>query len=130
MEQFLYWAGAILAIGGALAMIWRALTAGLKTGKRWDTFLEDWHGTPARPGRPAVPGVMQRFVDQETRLAALETLTGEIRHEVYPNSGGSLRDAVDLLLKRVSQLEAGGVTVVPTQRHPDFPEWPPPGRTA
>lgn len=92
MEDFIYWAGGVLAVGGALAMIWRALVAGLRTGKKWDVFLEDWHGTPERPGRPAVPGVMQRLVDLEREL-------GTVRHELFPNSGLSLRDAVDRLEK-------------------------------
>lgn len=95
MEAFLYWAAGIVTVGGAAAMLWRMLTAGRSATRKWDMFLDDWHGTAARPGRPAIPGVMQRLVDLEASLQ-------EIRHEVFPNSGGSLRDAVDRLERTVS----------------------------
>ncbi len=101
----LYWAAGIVTVGGALALIWRFITAGIKTGRKWDMFLEDWHGTEARPGRPAVPGIMQRMVDLEEGLRL-------IRHEVFPNSGGSLRDAVDRLERQATDL----VAQIPVQR--------------
>lgn len=105
MEDILYWAAGIVTVGGALALLWKAITATLRTGRKWDMFLEDWHGTEARPGRPAVPGIMQRMVDLEEGLR-------QIRHEVFPNSGGSLRDAVDRLERQASEL----VAVIPAQR--------------
>lgn len=117
MQDFLIWAAGIVTVGGALAMIWRALTAGIKTGKRWDTFLEDWHGTEARPGRPAVPGVMQRLVDQSQRLEAVEAGLAEVRHEMFPNSGGSLRDAVDRL---EAKFREASEPLVPSQRRPEY----------
>lgn len=105
MEMVLYWAAGIVTVGGAFALLWRGVNALIRSGKKWDMFLEDWHGTEARPGRPAVPGIMQRMVDLESGLM-------EIRHEVFPNSGGSLRDAVDLI-----RAEIQGVTAsVPSQR--------------
>lgn len=105
MENILYWAAGIVTVGGAFALLWRMVSAGIRTGKKWDMFLEDWHGTEARPGRPAVPGIMQRMVDLEAGLL-------EIRHEVFPNSGGSLRDVVDRLEKQATEL----VAVIPGQR--------------
>lgn len=80
-------AGAIGAIGGALAVIgasarwvrnrWRPIAA----------FLRDWNGEPERPGHDEVPGI-------PARLRALERSVATIKHEVTPNSGGSLKDAV------------------------------------
>jgi hypothetical protein len=113
MENLLYWAAGIVTVGGALALLWRLLTAGVKTGKRWDMFLEDFHGTPARPGRPAVPGIMERLVDQARRMEALEVNMAAVRHEMFPNSGGSLRDAVDRLEADFRQARDA---VVPSQR--------------
>lgn len=94
-------------------MVWRMLVAGLRTGRKWDTFLEDWHGTPERPGRPAVPGVMQRLVE-------LEGTVQQIRHEVFPNSGGSLRDAVD----RLETVTLEAVSAIPSQRRGDLDSSP------
>jgi hypothetical protein len=114
MDVLLYWAAGIVTVGGALALLWRMITAGIKTGKKWDLFLEDWHGTEARPGRPAVPGIMQRMVDLEEGLRI-------IRHEVFPNSGGSLRDAVDRLEKQATEL----VATIPSPRNsPEGVPWP------
>jgi len=85
--------GAWVAIVGGvlviLGMLWRV--AGLpirRIAERQDEFREDWTGRPARPGRPAVPGVMERLAAIEARVTAVE-------HEMRPNSGSSLRDAVD-----------------------------------
>jgi len=44
-------------------------------------FLDDWNGEPARPGVPARLGVMARL--------------DEMHHELHPNSGSSLADAVN-----------------------------------
>lgn len=49
-------------------------------GQNLDNFIEDWHGTPARDGRDAVPGVMDR----------LNKIDGELTH----NGGSSVKDAV------------------------------------
>jgi hypothetical protein len=107
VDVLLYWAAGIVTVGGAMALLWRGVSALVRSGKKWDMFLEDWHGTEARPGRPAVPGIMQRMVDLEAGLL-------EIRHEVFPNSGGSLRDAVDRLEGQFRE-----VTLIPTQRSGD-----------
>lgn len=72
-----------------LARIWRRVRA---LAQRVEDFLEDWNGTPARPGVPARAGVMARLERVEERLARVE-------HETTDNSGGSLKDAV----RRVEQ---------------------------
>ncbi len=97
METLLYWVGAITAILAAIFAVRRAGGSMFRTGKKWDQFLEDWNGTPARPGRSAVPGVMERLVDLEKGLA-------KVRHEMFPNSGSSLRDSVDRVEEGLSAL--------------------------
>ena len=66
-------------------------------------MLEDWRGTPARPGVDAVPGVMERL---QSHTVALD----EIRHEVFPNSGGSLRDSVAAIHEATTGHPDPGVT--------------------
>ncbi|MFJ2863669.1 hypothetical protein [Kitasatospora sp. NPDC087314] len=56
-----------------------------------ETFTEDWQGTPSRPGVPGRPGVMERL--------------DRIEHELHPNSGLSLRDAVNRIEEAVKGLQ-------------------------
>jgi hypothetical protein len=72
---------AAIAVGGAVARPLRRLS------RQNDEFREDWYGQPARPGRPAEPGVMER-------------LSG-IEHELRADGGGSLRDAVNQVAVRL-----------------------------
>lgn len=66
-------------------------------GQNLDNFIEDWHGTPAREGRDAIPGVMQR----------LNNIDGELTH----NGGSSVKDAVQRIesgiIKINQRLEEG-----------------------
>ena len=62
-----------LVLGG---MVGRPLR---KLARQNDEFREDWYGTPARPGRRAVPGVPER-------LALIEK-------ELKSDSGSTLRDS-------------------------------------
>lgn len=59
--------------------------------------MDDWAGEEPRPGVPGRPGVMERVSVIEDRLTRVE-------HELYPNSGQSLRDAVDLANQRLARL--------------------------
>ena len=49
--------------------------------------MEDWAGTPERPGRSAVPGVMER----------LNNIDGELKK----NGGKSVKDVVNRIEKRL-----------------------------
>jgi hypothetical protein len=89
--QSLPWFGWVIALAAlvtALAVIWKAVRTVLAWARRVNDFFEDWGGEPGRPGVAARPGVMQRLGTIEGRL-------GTIEHELHPNSGASLRDAVD-----------------------------------
>ena len=74
----------IAIVIGAWFAISRLISPAVKRikqiGKDLDNFIEDWHGTPAREGRDAIPGVMQR----------LNNIDGELTH----NGGSSVKDAV------------------------------------
>jgi hypothetical protein len=53
----------------------------------WEQFLKDWAGEPAREGRDAVPGVMER----------LNNIDGELKR----NGGKSVKDTVTRIEKRI-----------------------------
>lgn len=53
----------------------------------WEQFMEDWAGTEARPGRSAVPGVMER----------LNNIDGELKK----NGGKSVKDVVNRIEARL-----------------------------
>lgn len=76
------------AVSSALLAIIVFIRRALKPLRKLHFFLDDWFGTPARPGVPARLGVM-------ARLDAIE-------HELHPNSSMSMRDAVDRIEKAVA----------------------------
>ena len=84
MTTVLIAAGALITLGGAALVIKRLWRAARKVSRFIDAVL----GKPAEFGRPSEPGVLERMVAHEDRLR-------EIQHELHPNSGLSLRDAVD-----------------------------------
>jgi hypothetical protein len=91
LDTVVVWSGAAVAIAAGLGLLWR-LTRGVRQAvHRFDQFWEDWQGVESRPGVAARPGVMERL--------------DRIEHELHPNSGGSLRDAIDRVDKRTARLD-------------------------
>ena len=91
------WATAITAVLALLAGGWRVLRRLRAIARRMDEFIDDWRGTAARPGVDARPGVMER-------LGTIEQRVGIVMHEVRPNGGASLRDAVHRVDCRTAEL--------------------------
>lgn len=91
------WCGVVAAVGAALGLLHRATRGARRLAERLGDLADDWQGIPARPGVPGRPGVMQRLDTIEQQLAAVE-------HELHPNSGSSLRDAVDRVDERTRQI--------------------------
>jgi hypothetical protein len=56
-----------------------------------DDFSKDWNGEPAKPGRDAVPGVMER----------LNRIDGELQH----NSGSSMKDALKRVETKLTRID-------------------------
>lgn len=97
MEQIvLYWAAGVVTIGTAIGMLWRLLRpfyARLHVlMDNWDAFMRDWSGEPAKPGRSAVPGVMER----------LNRIDGELKR----NGGSSMKDSITRVEKKLEQIDA------------------------
>ncbi|WP_432063339.1 hypothetical protein [Streptomyces sp. S1] len=91
-------AAAVVALGGAATLLFRWSRSLRQFRRRMGQFFDDWFGVEGRPGVPERPGVMQR-------LNSLEEQAAVIRHEVRPNSGSSLRDAVDRVDARTAHLD-------------------------
>ena len=72
------WLGAFFFLVFA---VWKAGKLVGPTVRKVLDFLDDWNGEPARPGVPQRLGVMARL--------------DEMHHELHPNSGSSLADAVN-----------------------------------
>lgn len=80
-------AGGVVAVIGALGAIGMAARWVRRRWRVAEDFFDDWRGELARPGVPARLGVPER-------LSLIEA-------ELRPNHGGSLRDAVDRVEKRL-----------------------------
>ncbi|MFC7791440.1 hypothetical protein [Streptomyces cinereoruber] len=113
LDGFLAWGGAITMLTALSGAAWRLIRSGVRTGKRMNEFMDDWYGEQSRPGVAERPGMMERVSEIEGRLKRVE-------HELYPNSGSSLRDAVDQANRRLEQLCG------PYCEDPEHPPPPPP----
>lgn len=99
---------AVVVVGGGVVALIRWLRHHL--GGLAD-FIADWHGESARPGVPARPGVMERLARIEDRAAGIEDRAAgiedrltSVEHELQPNSGRSLRDAVNRVDARTARI--------------------------
>ena len=83
-------AGLISVITVIVGAVWAMLRPIRAQLHRWEDFWDDWTGTPAGPGRSAVPGVMER----------LQSIDGELTR----NGGSSLKDQVHQISRKVDEL--------------------------
>jgi hypothetical protein len=104
---------ALVAIGKLVQTIYRA-------GRKIAAFLDEVTGEPAAYGRPARPGLVEKVdtvvetqAEHTDELAAVRRELETVKHELFPNSGLSLRDAVDRLEKRAGEQPAVNVNVHP-----------------
>lgn len=88
-------AGAVIAITGALALGWKAFIAAVESaiGSRIDRVVQQQHEQDSDFNN--VVGVLS------FRLERIEDCLKDVRAQVYPNSGSSLRDRVDELYELV-----------------------------
>lgn len=114
LDVVLAWGGAVTVLAAVGTVVWRGVRGALRLTRRVENFMDDWAGEVERPGVPGRAGVMERVSAIEDRLTRVE-------HELYPNSGGSLRDAVDLANQRLARL-----CTEPDGGSPSNPPEPPP----
>lgn len=96
MNAVLMWATTIIALGGAVGVVWKLAKPLVKKTKKLlealERFVRDWEGEAAHSGRDAVPGVMER----------LNRIDGELKH----NSGSSMKDAIKRIEHKLTQIDA------------------------
>lgn len=96
-DAVVIWATGLAAVLALLALVWRVVRPVRRLWHLVVDFAEDWHGVPPRAGVDGRAGVMER-------LGRIEGQMGALVHEVRPNGGSSMRDAVDQANCRLAQL--------------------------
>lgn len=96
MNEVTMWATTIIAVGGAVGVIWKLTRPVVRKTKNLleslSSFVRDWEGEPAAPGRAKVPGVMER----------LNRIDGELKH----NGGSSMKDSIKRIETKLNEIDA------------------------
>lgn len=94
-QDLLMWSGVIIAVGGALGVMWKLFKPlVVKTQHLLDSlsrFTVDWFGEEESPGRDKVPGVMER----------LNNIDGELKH----NGGSTMKDAIKRIENKLKAID-------------------------
>ena len=90
IDDLTWLAGLISVLAVIIGAVWAMLKPLKRQADRIEAFWDDWQGTPAGPGRSAVPGVMER----------LQSIDGELTH----NGGNSLKDQVVETSRKLDEL--------------------------
>lgn len=95
MTVIMMWATTIIALGGAVGVVWKLTKPIVRKTRKLleslDKFVRDWEGEEASPGRDAIPGVMER----------LNKIDGELKH----NGGSSMKDSLRRIEKKITQID-------------------------
>jgi hypothetical protein len=93
-EFLMMLAATVTAIGVISVGVYKAT----KLVKRFIHFLDDYFGEEERPGFDGRPGMQERMriIEQELKC---------VSYEMRPNSGTSIKDAINRIEKRLEQLE-------------------------
>lgn len=87
----------IVLIGAALSAV---IYIGRKFAilfKTWFKFISDWNGTEESPG------VVERLKQGNERFEKIEREISDIKEQLFPNSGSSLRDSIIRIEEHVSK---------------------------
>lgn len=85
------WLGALFVAG---FLIWKTTPH----VRKWSRFMDRMLGVPADPktGQPEILGIFERMDHQDDAIE-------QIRHEMFPNSGKSLRDQTNRLEEKLTE---------------------------
>lgn len=96
MPEPLDWVGPAIAALTLLTLLGVALRGAWRLGRKANHFLDDVQGTEARPGRPAVPGIVEQVAELRVRQEEIATVAAQaatdasaVRHELTRNGGDS-----------------------------------------
>lgn len=92
--------GAILLVCFACGMFWKTFGPIIK---KTTQFLDDWNGEPERPGVPERPGALQRLRSLDEFTVKYSPIIDRLDHEMHPNSGSSMADAVNRTEKALKE---------------------------
>ena len=95
----------IVAIIGAVTTASIFFRKVFKIIKRIVHFLDDYFGIEERPGFEKVPGVAERIKNIEQNLGYMCVRLDTVEKELTPNHGTSIKDAINRIEKRLSQVE-------------------------
>lgn len=96
MEPAALLAGQITLIGGSIAFVIGVVYSLWKFSITWNDFIRDWKGDNHDDGRARTPGVI-------ARLEKLENGLYQVRSEVSPNGGKSIKDVVNRIETRLEE---------------------------
>lgn len=106
----------IILLAAVVTAITVLVVASIKTSKfikKIVHFFDDFLGEEERPGVAARPGFSERMSQMEKQLekgnekfSVIEDKLDRIDYELRPNSGMSLRDAVNRIERRLEEVEA------------------------
>lgn len=106
----------IITIAAILAAVTGIILFGgkvIKFFKKAVHLFDDFLGEEERPGVPARPGFSERMgkmencmSDVKDRIETIEYKLSRVDLELQPNSGTSLRDAVNRIEKRLEKVES------------------------
>ncbi len=106
---------AVAAISTAITIIIISFIKTSKFLKKVVHFFDDYFGEEERPGIERRPGFSERIHSIESSLQkvddkfqTIEFNINSIEKELQPNSGTSLRDAINRIERRVNALESEG----------------------
>lgn len=95
-EVILSWAAAIIAVGGALGVLWKLfyplVTKTKKLMEALDLFTKDWFGDEGDALHPRKPGMLER----------MRSVEAELKH----NGGSSIKDAVKRIENKLTEIDA------------------------
>lgn len=99
----------ITVVGGAGIMIVQGIKRGIHVFGRIAQFLDDWQGTPARPGFPETLGIPARLQKIENATVKMDARIQHVEHRLTPNGGSSIADAVTRIEHTLKTTHEGSV---------------------